>query len=117
MTMEFRLWDKLTRSFIYSNPNNTLYITLDGQIYNIYTGKIESEYVINQYTGMVDINGTKIYDGDILSHNNINFLVSKMEAGTWHAIKLPILSRTGSSLRAYKNITVIGNVFQNQNLI
>ena len=66
--LKFRIWDKLTESFIYCEDDNQQHFILDlnGNFHNLQNGSGGDEYVVQQYTGLTDANDNPICEGDIL---------------------------------------------------
>ena len=71
--LKFRIWDKLTESFIYCEDDNQQHFILDlnGNFHNLQNGSGGDEYVVQQYTGLTDANDNPICEGDILIQNFI----------------------------------------------
>lgn len=120
--IKFRIWHKetkkmynvvkLTYDFLY-NDRPYLYAKSyckDGAI-----ATFESKTLM-QYTGLLDIQGKEIYEGDIVSYDHeYNGREGAIDEVVWdeHGILLDDLLY----LNGAKNIKVIGNIYENPDLI
>lgn len=75
----FRVFSKSSNSYIKPTTDFDLFIDVDGDLYEVIYGfynegedKIEykdsDDFIIENCTGMVDRNGTLIYEGDLVRH-------------------------------------------------
>lgn len=140
--IKFRVWDKLEKHFIYPDKGyqGHYVLTLGGEFYNLQNGSGGNEYIVQQYTGIPDINGREIYEGDIViwpksikdddipnpysGPDRSQFIYNTRQSPkvvTWtHYMKFALedIPIDGSMTYSFnRNCEVIGNVFENPELL
>lgn len=117
--IKFRVWDKMEKRFIYPDKGyqGHYVLTLGGEFYNLQNGSGGDEYIIQQYTGTPDINGKDIYEGDIVISDSRR--TPKLVTWTHHMrFALEDIPIDGSMTYSFnRNCEVIGNVFENPELL
>lgn len=124
--IKFRAWDKAQECYLYDVQN--AYDTLSGCVKyengedagydeECFAGFLDNDqYVVEQFTGLTDANGKKIYEGDIVEVTSQywgmlgNRYEVKFKQGSF-CVKYVLLSVISSS------ISVIGNVHENPELL
>ena len=138
---KFRIWDKTQKDFYIDaymlRTDGIIFVEHKELIFNV----SQENFVIQQYTGLKDKNDKEIYEGDIISitgwligsYFNIAIHSSMPETSyTWTAkviydedygaylleyINRPDYKGRGSFCGVGKNAEVIGNIFENPELL
>lgn len=107
--IKFRAWDKELKKWS-DDP-------LADAVKDI---KFNTDYVWSQFTGKYDIHGTEIYEGDIVRFQRregeafIGEIAYIEEYGAYFVIHSGI---SDNQLYAFSQYEVIGNIFENQELL
>ena len=105
--IKVRAWDESTEDMVY--PSNDFGFT-SADILKRYS-------VVMLYTGVRDVNGKDIYDGDIITNHNGDVQAAHHGVGRWQAV---LKKRATSFWTAqyldctYMEWEVIGNVYENE---
>ena len=126
--LKFRIWDKLTESFIYCEDDNQQHFILDlnGNFHNLQNGSGGDEYVVQQYTGLTDANDNPICEGDILKidYNTFGDVIGQVLYETDQGGYILQWKRTGPNQHhtnlncdvAFESV-IVGNIFENPELL
>jgi uncharacterized phage protein (TIGR01671 family) len=114
MKKEFRVWDKKAKLYV-----------IPAHLMNVHTGQVSDElerFIIEQFTGILDSKGNKIFEGDIVRFNvnkagfHINEKEYKNEKGIVSFGKKTIDYGSWTALYC-NNETIIGNIHENPELL
>lgn len=125
-TNKFRVWDKLAERFIRPDKGFQGHYILDlnGRFHDLGNGSGGDEYVVQQYIGVDDKNKNPIYEGDIVSfqyrdeglyHGVVDF--DDMYAGYSVQKSLAFFGNMQITFHNSAELTVIGNIFENPELL
>lgn len=128
---KFRVWDKEEQKWYkptykaYMNELHDIHIDLDGRLLirtidesgkrvTIHESMFEGRYELLQSTGLKDINGKDIYEGDVLKYRD-EYRVVEMYDGAW-------ITRIGEKrlivkMAVLSGAEVIGNKFEHPHLL
>lgn len=117
--IKFRVWDIPKKCWVELSENYENKDEYWGTSWQIFTELIEDyqqpeTYVLMQYTGLKDKNGVEIYEGDIvLRYNDRGYPAHKPTIIEWRQT----YHYTGFGLGRQKRIEVIGNIYENAELL
>jgi uncharacterized phage protein (TIGR01671 family) len=126
--LKFRIFDKDVKRFLTEEDvkDFELFLTTNGEVYSQKFGTIHTSYKALQYTGLKDKNGVEIYEGDVIESFYSGKYPEPIEV---HVVKAetrcggfsPFVDKYDTEWYAGEfeqpNIEVIGNIFENPELI
>lgn len=106
--IKFRLWDNQTNKFFGDGYS----ISQDGtEVYDDNWSEM-NDVELSQFTGLLDKNGTEIYEGDLLSekHSYQNKPIEFIDGGFWIVLDDKYLPNTNYC-------EIVGNIWENSELL
>jgi len=127
-TVKFRIWNGMEMVYdITSGKFGTFYVNPekgdglnpeDTASLTVNTTKYHEGTPLMQFTGLVDKNGSEIYEGDILKHNNDDLIQVCWGHHLWAFIPINRKKNRSYQDACFPNqFTVIGNIYQNSELL
>lgn len=123
--IKFRVWNTLLKKYI---PDDLVHISSDGSFlfgffsyikvdfYKYRDDIFRGENIAEQFTGLRDINGREIYEGDILIDDTgepIEYWVVKFSDGGF----IGECAGVAEPLFELANLEVVGNIHENSELV
>ena len=120
--IKFRVWDKELKHFI---NYATIPLGLKGDSYHFYSNyQNDGRFILLQFTGLKDKNGKEIYEADIIKYpqdsaypNKFDYMVIEWENDYDGFGGLNCGFRMGGDYATQKNTEIVGNIFENPELI
>ena len=115
--IKFRVWDKEKKKFITTKPENSVEANVSLEFATGYLTRW-NEYVLMQFTGLLDKNGKEIYEGDIVRHYKLNDH-NKSEPIIGEITISPLQGVVGGNwpLSFDNRVEIIGNLYENPELM
>ena len=113
--IKFRAWDKENKAFMPSEG----YAICDGDVMGLRYGNemedvLTDQIELMQYTGLKDMNGVDIYEGDIVRFDT-NVQILESEVTYYHGMFT--IKKYGEKIPLFTALKVIGNKFENPELL
>lgn len=123
--IKFRAWDKQWGKMLLPEKWSMPRIQLDGSLYDDFGDPLyDSDYIVEQYTGLKDKNGKEIYEGDIIREkwydNDVDIGRDRIGKIEYFCDRFVCwFGGTFGNLGMFpsENIEVIGNIHENKELL
>ena len=118
--IKFRVWDNDLEIMFYSDTDIFITFSDDGICIGYEIDDEIDDYDLMQYTGVKDKNGREIYEGDIVEYKNEYHVIEwddcKFMAKGFYCSSQDTPDDFFSEF-AYTNCKVIGNIYENSELL
>lgn len=117
--LKFRAWDRALSEMIDDIQDNQF---INGDLVMGFGDYLsDSRYSVMQYTGLKDKNGNHLYEGDIIRQET-EIIILSIDYGVvyfdeedlWFKLKV---FKNNASYRLFGDITILGNIHQNPELM
>ena len=128
--IKFRAWDKYLRQYInnieflsngYFSSDGCPVFLMEGKSddYQNLEESFENNFILQQFTGLLDKNGKEIYEGDIIQLDGAPYRWEVLwDKWRWCVVSPDFNSNIqGFTAAIYDRAIVIGNIFENPELI
>jgi uncharacterized phage protein (TIGR01671 family) len=122
MNKEFRAWDKETCQMFYPMKDSPLldidYCELKLLVADISNGSAEEDdYIVMQFTGLLDKHGIKIFEGDVVKTWRVEWNTGGL--GDRYFTEIVKFENGGftNCINKTKPVEIIGNIYSNPELI
>lgn len=113
--IKFRAWDKSCNKMRGENGIKDCFSLRSDGVYN-------DDYILMQFTGIIDKNEKEVYEGDIVIHDSEKIVVSYgiQSVDAFEGAGFNLWSFYGEKLGGFRlqsEIEIIGNIFENPELL
>lgn len=119
--IKFRVWDKENECWL-NFGYTKFYRKEDGEPDTIFKFDFSVNYIVEQYTGLIDKNDKEIYEGDIITHIDRKYRdgSDRIYKVIWSEEQFSFIALASGEyvwLSAMEGCEVIGNIHENPELL